>query len=222
MALEHNLKQAFERVYEKPGAVWTVKPDEEVIKKVENKIIKPGEILDAIDLGCGEGTYSIYLASRGMNVTAVDYIDSAVEYAKDNLEKSQEVNIKDIDFLVMDLLGDLKELKGKKFDFALDWAVLHHIMPGQRGKYMENLLSMIKDGGKLISFSFDLISPCFDGGNKQYRKGSTGVEIYYATQEELGEYFSPYFKNLSEPKTIKWFDGKKNLHIGNFLFMEKI
>ena len=40
----------------------------------------------ALELGCGTGDASIYLAKRGWRVTAVDFVPSALEKARDGVE----------------------------------------------------------------------------------------------------------------------------------------
>ena len=41
----------------------------------------------ALDLGCGTGDTSIYLAQRGWDVTAVDFVEHALEKARAKAER---------------------------------------------------------------------------------------------------------------------------------------
>ena len=75
-------KENFEKVYERPGAAWTrEEPPEELKELVESGKIKPCKV---IDIGCGEGFYSIYLASKGFDVLGIDISENAIKYAKEN------------------------------------------------------------------------------------------------------------------------------------------
>jgi 2-polyprenyl-3-methyl-5-hydroxy-6-metoxy-1,4-benzoquinol methylase len=105
-------KEIFEKIYEKPGAVWTrILPPKELAELIENQKIKPCKTLD---IGCGEGYYSIYLASKGFKVLGIDFSERAIKYAKENAKK-QKVNVR---FLIMDVF-ELEKLK-EKFDFVLE------------------------------------------------------------------------------------------------------
>ncbi|MBR9691169.1 class I SAM-dependent methyltransferase [Candidatus Woesearchaeota archaeon] len=209
------MKENFEKIYEKPGAVWTKEsPPAELKELVEIGKIKPCK---AIDIGCGEGFYSIYLASKGFDVTGIDFSEKAIEYAKENAKK-QGVNVR---FIVMDI-ADLSELK-EKFDFVFEWGVLHHIMPPQRQKYVEDVNNLLDDGGKYLSVCFNEQSPEFGKAGEKYRiAGTTGNKLYYSSQEELKELFKPYFQ-IIETKIIKMSGGGKIAlsHLGNYFFMEK-
>ena len=48
-------------------------------------MIQPGR---ALDIGCGEGFYSLYLASLGFDVVGIDLSDRAVELARQNAKRA--------------------------------------------------------------------------------------------------------------------------------------
>ena len=121
-------KEILEKVYEK-GAVWTEKyPPKELVELIENKKINPCKVLD---IGCGEGFYSIYLAKKGFDVTGIDISENAIKLAKQNSEK-EGIKIK---FIAMDI-NELEKLN-ENFDFVLEWTLLHHIIPEKREKYVK-------------------------------------------------------------------------------------
>jgi 2-polyprenyl-3-methyl-5-hydroxy-6-metoxy-1,4-benzoquinol methylase len=55
------------------------KPRPILIKFIQEKMITKGEILD---ICCGVGTNSIYLAKNGFSVSAIDISETAIQYAK--------------------------------------------------------------------------------------------------------------------------------------------
>jgi methyl halide transferase len=62
------------------AAPWdSGRPSKELIRVLEEEAIKPGR---AGELGCGTGTNSIYLASRGFDVTGFDFSPAALEVAR--------------------------------------------------------------------------------------------------------------------------------------------
>ena len=52
------------------------------MKKTLEKLIKPGSKL--LDIGCGTGICSYFMASKGAIVTAVDLSNKLIEFAKQN------------------------------------------------------------------------------------------------------------------------------------------
>jgi 2-polyprenyl-3-methyl-5-hydroxy-6-metoxy-1,4-benzoquinol methylase len=208
-------KEIFEKTYEKPSAVWTTtEPPKELVKLIESGKIKPCK---AIDIGCGEGFYSIYLASKGFDVLGVDISENAIKYAKENAA-SRGVNVR---FIAMDI-ANMEQLK-EKFDFVLEWAIMHHIMPPKSRKYIEDIRKILKKGGKYLSVCFNENDSDFGGPNKKYRMVSLGtkmpqIKLYFSSLDELKDLFKPHFR-IIEAKLIQMLAGKP--HIGNYFFMEK-
>ena len=92
-------KEIFERIYEEV-AVWTeTEPPTELVTLIESAKIEPCKVLD---VGCGEGFYDIYLASRGFEVTGIDISENAIKLATENSMK-QSVKIKFMSLDVADL-----------------------------------------------------------------------------------------------------------------------
>ncbi|GAI33109.1 unnamed protein product, partial [marine sediment metagenome] len=111
------------------------------------KVIETGKVKSgsALDLGCGTGAKSIYLAKRGFKVNGVDISRTAIKFAKRNAQKAK-VKAR---FIVANAT-DLGFLKNKKFDFILDWANLHGIPKSKRKKYIQEIVKHTKKGGKLL------------------------------------------------------------------------
>src|SRR3989344_3973826 len=123
-----DFKRYFEATYTIPDeAAWTfVDPHPELIRLTEEKQIQ-GNILE---IGCGEGYHTIYLVSKGFNVTSIDYSENGIKNAISNASKAN-LSCK---FLKMDYheLASLNE----KFDFIFDWRFLHEILTEEeRQKY---------------------------------------------------------------------------------------
>jgi cyclopropane fatty-acyl-phospholipid synthase-like methyltransferase len=210
-------KEILEKTYEKPGAVWTeTRPPEELAGLVESGKLKPCK---AVDLGCGEGFYSIYLASKGFDVTGIDISEKAIGYAKENARKHGV----DVTFKVLDVM-EVSKVE-EKFDFALEWALMHLIMPPQRGKYAENVSGILKKEAKYLSACFNEKDTHFGEPGQKLRtvpqggRMPAGTQLYFSSLEELQELYKPYFK-IIEAKIITMPVGRP--HIGNYLFMEKI
>ncbi|GBE19951.1 MAG TPA: class I SAM-dependent methyltransferase [Candidatus Pacearchaeota archaeon] len=210
-------KEQLEKIYQKRHAVWTLKntPSRELRSIVSCEVVNPCR---AIDLGCGEGYNSIYLALNGFDVTGVDISENAIAYAKENAGE-HGVNI---DFRSIDLLDNLDELG--KFGFGFEWALLSQIMPEERKRYMKNLAKIIKEDGFYFSYSFNIKSEGFGGSKKgKYRtEGATGLPVYCPPTEETRELIeSTDFKIKMVGKDIKFRDNNGVIHNGNYFLSKR-
>lgn len=190
---------------------WNIEtPPRLLVELIDSGNVKPCK---AIDLGCGAGNYAIYLASRGFDVTGVDFSAEAIKIAKQNAQKK---NVR-CNFLVADIVNELTDLK-QTGDFAYDWGVLHHIFPRYRPKYIQNVHQILNPGAKYLSVCFSEKDTAFEGSGK-YRKTPTGSTLYFSSEDELKELFSPYFK-IFDLRTVE-ITGKFENHFFNYCFMEK-
>jgi len=208
------LANYMERIYRKTPLneiPWNIEtPPDILVSLVESGKVKPCK---TIDLGCGTGNYSIYLASLGFEVAGIDNSPTAIKVAQENAKKK---GVK-CDFFVANVLGNLNEVT-RPFDFAYDWELLHHIFPEQRQRYVKNVYKILNPRGKFLSVCFSKKDPQF-GGSGKYRKTRLGTILYFSSEHELRELFKPYFK-IKEIKTIE-IRGKPTVHLANYVFMER-
>lgn len=185
-------------------------PPKALVELVKGDQVKP---CMSIDLGCGAGNYAIYLAGLGFTATGIDISPSAIKAAKENAEKKAVR----CDFIVADVLSDLKEVR-QTFDFAYDWELLHHVFPENRKKYVKNVHKLLNPNGKYLSVCFSEKDPHF-GGQEKYRETPLGTTLYFSSEDELRTLFDPSFK-IIELKTIE-IRGKPVSHLANYAFMER-
>lgn len=140
--------KGFAEHYVNGNAPWdTGKPKPPFIEIAEQVV---GPVLDA---GCGTGDTSIYLASRGLKVTAIDFVEEAILKAK---SKTEGKNLP-VEFFVTDAtrLNEWNE----KFNTVIDSGLLHCIY--DKEKYIDGLKHVLNSGGKLYVYYFkdDASSP---------------------------------------------------------------
>jgi SAM-dependent methyltransferase len=106
----------------------------------------------AVDIGCGKGRNSLYLAEQGMHVTAMDFTPNAIRQLN---EMAAEHGLTDeIRAIVHDVVEDWP-VSPVSMDLAIDAFCFKHITPRDaRIAYKDNLLRALRMRGHyLISFA---------------------------------------------------------------------
>ena len=113
-----------------------------------------GSILDS---GCGTGENAFFFASRGNNVTGIDFLEEPITIAK---RKSTERGVT-VTFLVMDALT-LKDWT-ERFDNVIDSGLFHVFGDDDRRRYVEGLATVLKPGGRFFFLCFSDEEPGTQG-----------------------------------------------------------
>jgi len=120
-----------------------------LITELIDKITENNKIVDALDAGCGEGRYSIYLANKGVNVTAVDKCKSSVNLLLRKICKERILNINAHNIGI----SSIKYIN-KKFDLILDIGMMHFLSEIQLQEYMNSLKKIVSKNGYFILNAF--------------------------------------------------------------------
>lgn len=158
------------------------KPRKVLVELVDKGIIKPGKTLD---LCCGAGTNTVYLAKKGFQVTGIDISSKAIEYAE---EKAKEANVK-IKLLVQNFLK--LPFDDEEFDFVFDMGCFHHVEIRDRSIFIKGVHRVLKKGGLYLMVCFS------------YRNGAAWNHF---TKEQITQLFSNYFE-VKEIKHISSIEG---------------
>ncbi len=101
---------------------------------------KPGR---ALDLGCGTGVFSVWLAQQGYEVTGLDFIPRAIEMSKERAaSKGVQVNWVNADLLSWTVPD--------RFDVIVDSGCLHSLIGGRVSRYKEQLLRWLANDGDYV------------------------------------------------------------------------
>jgi SAM-dependent methyltransferase len=137
---------AFDLLYLLARTPWdTQVTPPEVVALIEGGELRPGR---ALDLGCGTGTNSIYLARRGWDVVGVDFSTLAVRRAR---RKAREAGVA-CRFHRADVTN-LSFLRGP-FDLVLDIGCLHGLPREAWGRYAGDLARLVRAGGLYMLYAF--------------------------------------------------------------------
>ncbi len=118
----------------------TVPP--ELVEAVRDGLVRAGEM--ALDIGCGAGCESVYLAGEGVHVIGVDSSPVGLEIARGRAAEAGVV----VDWQ----RGDAAQLPvaDDSIDFALDRGCFHVISRRRRPQYAEEVARVLRPGGRFL------------------------------------------------------------------------
>lgn len=101
----------------------------------------------AIDVGCGTGRNSIYMAEQGIKVLGFDSSSTAIELANQRLGHS---SVDNVEFVRHDLTDGLPGGSGE-YDFIADIFVYkHQLHPDARAAYRAQMRRVLSDNGRIL------------------------------------------------------------------------
>jgi ubiquinone/menaquinone biosynthesis C-methylase UbiE len=141
-------------------------PVNEVVDLVKEALIKP-KMGDVLDIGCGVGRNSLWLAENGFRVHGIDIDSEQIKEAKKRA-KNRELQV---DFRVADALN--LPFKDKSMSLVIDWGCWH-CLPRKEvisGNYPRGVARVLKKNGHFLLFHFSLDDPSvLSGYNIGYGK----------------------------------------------------
>ncbi len=154
---------------------WWIKGTDEYLSFFEPDAV-------VLDVGCGAGEKSAYLAAHGMKVVGLDFSDVMIALAKERLPEG--------DFFVHDIAKPLA--LEKTFDGVFAQAVLLHVPKKEIVTVLRNITAPLKSGGY---FYAAVKERRLDGPEEEVtRENRYGYEFErffsYYTLGELAEYLS--------------------------------
>jgi len=104
----------------------------------------------ALDLGCGTGDTSIYLAKHGWQVTGVDFVAKAVDKARAKAAANKVAAT----FARADVTRLSSEGVGTNFDLIVDNGCLHGMSPEDRDAYVREVTAVAAPNARLLLVEF--------------------------------------------------------------------
>ena len=172
------VEEEYRERYKTGDTPWDFgKPDFNLTEVVSQKPIPSCKVLD---IGCGTGDNSIWLAQNGFEVTGTDTSEIAIEKAK---EKASQAGV-ECDFTLIDFLKN--KIEGAPFGFVFDRGWFHSFgSENDRRRFARNVAAHLEEAGLWLALV---------GNADEHRDGPgppqrTAADIILAVE--------PYFEILS-------------------------
>ncbi|HET9870922.1 MAG TPA: class I SAM-dependent methyltransferase [bacterium] len=141
---------AFEQRYQEGVPPWEIGRPQAWVVELFGQDAFGGEVLD---VGCGTGENSLFLAAQGLSVTGVDFSRTAIELAQEKaVQRGLAPRFRVGNALRLQLLN-------RAFDTALDSAVFHVFTDKERAFYAESLAGALAPGGAAYVVCFSEREP---------------------------------------------------------------
>jgi len=181
MASRHTLFRIFYAVGFTP---WDGHPQSAMLRELieGTDALPPGS---ALDVGCGTGDASIYLAQRGWQVTGVDFTPKALDKARD---KARAAGVT-VNFVRADVTHLSQSGISPGFQVIVDNGCFHGMSEDDRDLYVQEITAAAAPGARLFMVAF----------KPSGRFGPAGVH-----QAEIEHRFTPTWALLSATDEPRW------------------
>lgn len=176
------VEERYRERYKSGDTPWDAgRPDFNLIEVVTQR---PVPSCKALDIGCGTGDNSIWLALNSFQVTGTDASDIALKKAK---EKASQANV-ECDFVLADFLKDT--IEGAPFGFVFDRGCLHSFdSEDERRRFAERVAGHLEEDGLWLTLA---------GNADEHRMGPGPPQL---TARDIAFAAEPYFEILSLQST---------------------
>ena len=135
----------FNKAYRAPITFWG---DVRIPKELKD-LVETYQPKTSLELGCGLGRFSSYLAAQDVKATGVDFSSVAIDKAKKRVVNAE---LKPT-FLVGDVTN--LEMINEKFDLSLDIGCFHCLNEQEQQKYVSEVYRLLKPGATHLIWALD-------------------------------------------------------------------
>ncbi|MFV0538723.1 MAG: class I SAM-dependent methyltransferase [Dysgonomonas sp.] len=125
--------------------VWT---DARIPRELK-KLIEAEKPRTSLELGCGLGRFSKFMAGQKIQATGVDFSAVAIEKAKKRVAEDR--------YKPTFLVGDVTNLEmlSEPFDVSFDIGCFHCLERGEQQNYVKEICRLLKPGGTHLIWALD-------------------------------------------------------------------
>ncbi|MDD9856157.1 MAG: class I SAM-dependent methyltransferase [Gammaproteobacteria bacterium] len=175
--------------YRQGGDTWETQSPNDIVTQLVPSIAERFDSVKILDLGCGEGRDSIWLASEGYDVTGVDISPSALNRAQElAIQKGVDPKFQEDDVVY------LKAIPNDHYNIAINMGCLHMLDdPHHRASHLKQVYK------KLARNGFFMVNHC----TKNWLEGFWSVENFDEVKDcQVGDVI---------PRKIRISDGKSKI-----------
>lgn len=185
-----DLEEHWNQRYAERERIWSGRPNAALVDAVGG--LAPGR---ALDLGCGEGADSIWLAEQGWTVTGVDVSTTAIERAR--AEAAQR------DLRITWVAADLAEWDPEEEFDLVSACFLHSRIEFPREEVLRRLAGRVPSGGHLLVVGHAEPPPWFRAHEHEGEEAAPHDHGFRGPEQELealalGEEWEPLTVALRE------------------------
>jgi SAM-dependent methyltransferase len=135
----------FDRAYRYPITVWG---DIRIPREIKS-LVRERDYKSALELGCGVGRYSRYVAKCGISTTGVDFSPVAIAKAQQR--------VAGLELRPHFLVGDVTHLDALSgpFDVSFDVGCFHCLDPKGQHAYVSEVFRLLRPGATHLIWALD-------------------------------------------------------------------
>lgn len=206
-------EQEWDKIYKEQGEIqFDVLPT----VRVAVDIFKRNECNNIMDLGCGTGRHTIYLAEHGFKVHATDISEHGLEITK---TKAKKLNLNNIEFKQHDM-RDIPFANNSIDGILCVWTTGHGTLE-DACKNVNEMYRILKPGGVVVIDYVSIDDVNYGKGTEIAKdtfinnvEGEENIPHHYSTMEELKELYSNFSQveiTQIEYLFIDYHGGKHNI-----------
>ena len=182
---------SWEKIYSEQGRVQM-----EILDSVINAaaLFQNKELKKILDLGCGTGRNTLYLAKKGFEVHACDISETGISLTRDLV---QQENLNNVEFSIQNMYS--LNFADEVFDGILCIWVQGHGRKKEVQKGINEIYRVLKQGGIVITDFPSVEDPSYGMGEKIEentfvggRAGEEKIPHHYTTCKKLKQMFSEF------------------------------
>lgn len=184
----------------------------------------------AIDLGCGAGRNSLYLASCGLKVHALDYTENALAQLR---QARQSLGLTDQIAIECQSVTDPWPVEPASIDVAIDtFCYKHQIATANRAQYRHEFARALRPGAYFLltlagiddGYYGPLLADSPDRTNRVIRDPANGIASVLYTPEHVEEEFAGILRFLrhTNKRKVGLMHGKEYLRSTHVFFAQRV
>ena len=166
-----------------------------------DKYLKPGDRI--LEIGAGTGAYSIYYASQGYKVNAIEFVEHNLEILRSKITDNMDIAAEQGDAI------DLSRFEDNLFDVTLVLGPLYHLYEDDEiNRAIEEAIRVTKKGG-VIAFAYITTDGVFadwaidhliDGQGKSF---DDNFKLVRVPEEIFGTFYIEEFKDIMKRYNVE-------------------